>query len=61
MEKTNDEITPVFNYLLVYENDDVTEEFNSPIGLEDGTIFSYNGSDFKVTLTDCYRILAENI
>jgi len=61
MKEKNDEITPVFNYLLVYENDEITEEFSSPIGLKDGDIFSYNGFDFKVTLTDSYRILAENI
>lgn len=50
-----------FNYHLVYENDEVSETIISNIELEEGSKFTYNGSEFEVTSKLNNDILAENI
>lgn len=50
-----------FNYHLVYENDEVSETITSNIELEEGSKFTYNGSEFEVTSKLNNDILAENI
>lgn len=51
----------IFNYHLVYENEEVSEIINSIIELEEGSRFKYNGLDFEVTSKLLNDILAENI
>lgn len=51
----------IFNYHLVYENEEVSEIINSIIELEEGARFKYNGLDFEVTSKLLNDILAENI
>ena len=50
-----------FNYHLVYENEEVSENITSNIELEEGSKFTYNGLIFEVTSKLNNDILAENI